>query len=186
MKGFEGKINLDLLSEEERAGLDEKTVKQIEYRNKYIDAKEAAQARLSNDETKDKPFDLSKVKDVNEAAILYAACANVGVKVEGMEKVFTKSPEGLIHNSDFGLMPEEAQSAIAKHNREIHDKMLDRVKDKSRVPGPVVAEKEISPQDVLSVQRQDQPKAPLKSAQNTSEASKFQQFVLQGLNPRDS
>ena len=185
MTGFEGKIDLNQLSPEELNSLGDEVTKKVDYHNKYTAAKEAAQAHLANAETKDKPFDLSTMADMNDAAIVFAAYKNAGVTVDGVSSVFKNSPEGLIHTTDFKFMPQEAQETIGKHNKEIRNQMLTRTQGKARVPGPVVAEDKDEERKLAQhVINNETPKV-LKSAESHATATKnFKNFILGGLEDR--
>ncbi len=185
MTGFEGKIDLNQLSPEELNSLGDEVTKKVDYHNKYTAAKEAAQAHLANAETKDKPFDLSTMADMNDAAIVFAAYKNAGVTVDGVSSVFKNSPEGLIHTTDFKFMPQEAQETIGKHNKEIRNQMLTRTQGKARVPGPVVAEDKDEERKLAQHVINDETPKVLKSAESHATATKnFKNFILGGLEDR--
>ena len=84
----------------------------------------------------------------------------------------------MIYNSDFQFMPKEAQKCISEHNKKIHDRMLDRTKNRISVAKPVVAEKEISSKKAMAIESV----SPMKPINNPkTQQDTFQQFVLQGI-----
>ncbi|MBR1605631.1 MAG: hypothetical protein IJ660_05955 [Alphaproteobacteria bacterium] len=131
MQGFDGKIDLNQLSPEERNSLGEDVTKKVGYHNKYVEAKEAAQAHQANAETKDKPFDLSTVADMNDAAIVFAAYKNAGITVDGIDK-FTKDTHGMLIISDKEkkLMPQEVRDNIDVFNKKASQDTLSSLRKK--------------------------------------------------------
>ena len=156
------------------------------YETQYTQLVTAKKAEIANLKEKDpdKPVivDLSTKIDSKDspefAAVAYAAYVNAGAEVVGTEKVFNKNPEGMIYNSDFQFMPKEAQKCISEHNKKIHDRMLDRTKNRISVAKPVVAEKEISSKKAMAIESV----SPMKPINNPkTQQDTFQQFVLQGI-----
>ena len=127
MDGFDGKIDTNLLSDEEKKTLGlslETKIKdyntKIEYQSNYDKAKEEA-AKYAQEHASDKKVAMKDLmgdeKDSTLAAIKYTAYERAGIKVEGV-KEFNANNEGTFKLSPKELLPEDVQETAGKHNTE--------------------------------------------------------------------
>ncbi|MBQ8465680.1 MAG: hypothetical protein IJ545_06690 [Alphaproteobacteria bacterium] len=115
-KGFEEQINIENLPDK-GASLGDDLKKKIGYHNKYQTLQKAAEAYKSNPENKDKPYKIKEDLSAEDAAIMYAACTNAGIQVEGINDV-NKETRGMfiLPEKDKKLMPEDVQTAVKEFN----------------------------------------------------------------------
>lgn len=184
MNGFEEQINIENLPDK-GASLGDDLKKKIGYHNKYLMLQKAAENYKNDPEKKDQPYKIKEGLSAEDAALTFAACANAGIKVEGIKNIF-KNFEGLIYTSDFEYMPKDAKETIAKHNKDIHNNMINRTKGK-KVAGPVVA-RENNPENTPIKRNQQffkQPHLVEKGEKTPNKQKRFESFILSGLKQKE-
>lgn len=117
MDGFDGKIDTNLLSDEEKKTLTPELKMKIEYHN--LQKRAEGLVALKKEKGEDMKFHLDVLvgdkKDPAYAAMAYAAYKNAGIEFVDVQKVNAET-RGMFIIKDKALLPQEVQDAVNAHN----------------------------------------------------------------------